>query len=323
METLKSILREAMKDGHKTVQEDTPRVVKALFGLPFWEAANVFDEALGTGWLTNVVANVAHNKLMKSFNGMGQPEGQPFPSATPADRRETYTPQEKGNIFEITKKLKADDQINALMTWGDRVGKAGAETINYEVFFTNIDANPTMSDSNSLFDSQGGTTHTNAPAYGALSRAQLQTCMQTMMVQTGDDGEEISPVPKWILVHPAQMLTAWDLVSVKYTPGSSTLYGDPAVIGPQGMHPLEVIVSRYVGDSSGTTTSDFYMFADKATHPLFEIGFLNGQEAPQLSQENENSSISFSHNVIRFKAEMTFGVTPLDWRGMIYQDAAS
>jgi hypothetical protein len=346
MNVFKEILEKAIQEGHGSIQESTDRVVRAIFGLPYWEAQNVIDESLGTGAFTSIVKDVAHNRLMKGFMGVpadwrkvvsdvvscedlkertvtifsGTPvlpdknEHEGFEEVTPTDDEETYTPTEKGRIFSITMNARANDQIGAFNKWAEREGKAATNTINKAIFYTNLDANPTMRDSNSLIDT---TNHSNL-ATAALSRANLETGIGLMLAQTGEAGEKIMAMPRYIVTHPDILLTAIDLTSREVRLGATVaVTGEPNALGPGGMFALEAFPSSWI-----STTKDAYLIADPASHPTFEIAFLNGRENPEILQEAAGTGAAFTHNVIRFRTQMVFGAKVLDWRGIVHLNAA-
>lgn len=311
-----------------------------------------FREALGTDWFTSIVMDKAHNSLMKGFGMVethwqkvcevvsvddikthyvtafsGAPtlptktEHKGFEELLMKDRAENYTPDEHGRIFSLSKAVKLNDAIKAFDKWNIEEGKAGAKTIDYKVFYTNMDANPTMSDSNSLFDSAGGTTHNNAPnAIGVLDKGAILLAIQTLLAQTGLNSEELGLKPRYLCCNDGLAPVAYDLVStVVKNYGASASAAEPNIYGSQGRYPIEVIGSPFIVSGSNL---DYYLLADPSTGPLFEIGFLDGKQTPELLQEMPGTGANFTHNEYRFRSYMCFGVTALEWRTMVFCDSS-
>jgi hypothetical protein len=93
------------------------------------------------------------------------------------------------------------------------------------------------------------------------------------------------------------------------------------------MNPLAGIIPNdaVVYDPYLSDANDWYLFADPARVPAFAVGFLNGQEQPQVFLKNPEvrtalggggqDPYTFELDSIDFKVRMDFGVAAVDPRG--------
>ena len=74
---------------------------------------------------------------------------------------------------------------------------------------------------------------------------------------------------------------------------------------------MEVIVVPY-----WTDVNNWYLTADKADVPFIEIGFLDGNEEPEiLVQDTPTSGSVFSNDTITYKIRHIYGGVVEDYRG--------
>ena len=67
------------------------------------------------------------------------------------------------------------------------------------------------------------------------------------------------------------------------------------------------------------TSDAFYLLADPMACEGLRMGFLNGQETPEILREASNGGWSFAHDAEQFKIRSIFGGAWVDWRG-VYRD---
>jgi hypothetical protein len=65
-----------------------------------------------------------------------------------------------------------------------------------------------------------------------------------------------------------------------------------------------------------TDTNNWYLLADPGQVELIEIGYLGGQDAPEmLVQDDPTAGTVFSNDAISYKVRWIFGGGWLDYRG--------
>jgi hypothetical protein len=229
-----------------------------------------------------------------------EPQG-PYYQTWFSDDRANYSVSKYGNIFALSLEEMTNDDLGVFGRTAEMFGKAYAESIEKYVVETLINDNPTIYDSNSLFDS---TNHSNYQSSSfSLNRSNLETAKTAMRNQTDLDGNPLNIRPRFLLVNPAQEWTARRLVNSPDDPETA----NRAV----NVHyrSLTVLVSSYV------TAGTWYLIGDPNMCSTIELGFLNGNQGVELFEENADSGTSFTRDVKRWKARGIHGGAVLDYRG--------
>ena len=203
-----------------------------------------------------------------------------------SDDQITYTPAKYGAMFAYTFEAQTYDDLGLLDTKAEKFGAAAARTIDYFVFYTCMDANPTSYDgTNNVFSSAFSNTLSTA----GLNYERLKEAYETMLSQTDIDSNAAMFIPKFLVVHPAEALRAAELVESTLNPDS----GDNAINALKNK--LTVIVTPYI------TSTNWYLIADPAQADTFEIGLWKGSAEPELFYEPTNSGHAFEYDEIRLK----------------------
>lgn len=69
---------------------------------------------------------------------------------------------------------------------------------------------------------------------------------------------------------------------------------------------------RDIVDTPRITDTKWYLFADPADAPVFEVAFLDGVTEPFLDQEE-----GFTVDGVRWKARLDYGIAAIDYRGAV------
>lgn len=241
-------------------------------------------------------------------------ELQAYDDLTRSDEEYTFSVVKYGNTVSMSMELRANDQLKSLATTVERMGAAAARTIEDYVFDTMLDDNPTIYDSNSLFDSSN---HANdAGSTYELSTRGIDYAVQLMQTQTDTAGNTIDLVPRILIVPPAlaakaKRLIGADNAPVQYPFGATTHVGETTPNLYRGA--FDLIVSPYMT----TQTAGWYLCADPSQCEMLTMGFLNGNESPEILQEQPNTGHSFEYDAVRYKVRYIFGGAWGDWRGIV------
>lgn len=227
-------------------------------------------------------------------------EGQNYESmTTPADQGHGYTPTKRGGTEDVTWEAWLRDDVGALDV-GPAMGMSAARTLYEFVFDLYKSGTVTMDyDSTALYDA----THSNTGTT-ALSSTELIAVYKAMMKQADiSNSKRLMVQPKFLLVPIDLMNTAFDLLkSLSTFPGGST--NDYEFIRRLG---LEAIVVRH-----WTDTNNWYLVADPTMYPAAEIGFVGGNEQPELFvQDDRNLGSYFNADKITYKIRHAYGGTIL------------
>lgn len=260
------------------------------------------------------------------FSEMGTPEmvpeGKEYPDAGMSDARETYKVNKYGNMFTITWETVVNDDLDAISRIPAMQGAACRRLQNQAVYGV-LTGNPTMADGGALFNttaqtSAGGhanlTTGAGAPAVGTLNTAFI-----SMMTKKGLRSDVILNIqPAFLIVPAALSATALQLVGSLADP---SVGGNAAgnsntknIYGPNGDRPLKVIVEPLLDANSATA---WYLAANNSQVDTVEITFLEGEQSPVLENEWD-----FDKDVYKYKVRQTFGVAPIDYRGLYKHNGA-
>lgn len=221
---------------------------------------------------------------------------------SPTDEEATYSPAKRGGTETLTLEMIKNDDIGAIRRIPTRLARAAAQTL-YRFVFDMISANATIYDSLALFHS----SHNNLLST-ALSDTSLFSAYMAMIEQTayGDASETLELEPKFLLVPPELVKLAYQLVNSSQEVGT----GDNQ-LNFHNTYNLEVLMIGYWTDSN-----NWYLVADPSDVPTIEIGFLDGQEGPELFvQDLPNVGSMFNNDQITYKIRHIYGGAVLDYRG--------
>lgn len=233
------------------------------------------------------------------------PEKNQYKEKAVADSRESYRVEKYGAIFTVSWETVVNDDLDAISRIPAMHGAACRRKVNSEVYAALI-ANGTMGDGNALFSA----AHSNQSAStGAPAVATLNTAFAAMRRQTGLSSEAIlNIVPRFLIVPVSLEATALELVnSTSYIVANGN-QGVQNIYGVGGVRSLTVI-GEPILDAASTTA--WYLAADSSQIDTVEVSFLQGEESPVLEDEWD-----FDTDVYKYKVRQTFGVKPIDWRGL-------
>ncbi len=249
--------------------------------------------------------------LLHDFGALGTVnENAAYTNLAWDDTRETYTPAKRGNLVVVTREAILNDDLEAVRRIPTKLAIAAATTIN-EFVYGLFTGNPTLADTSKVFDDGSQTAHKNRGT-AALSAASLQAAITQMMKQTNSAGKRLGLKPRYLLLPPDLYWTAVTILNSTLLPGSQNNDANPL----QGM--LEPIVVPQFSDAK-----DYYLMADPAQSECLEVGFINGQETPELLvQDNPTAGSVFTNDAISYKVRWEFGGGWLDYRGAYWAEVA-
>jgi phage major head subunit gpT-like protein len=228
---------------------------------------------------------------------------------SPTDEEQTYAVAKRGGTEDLTLETIANDDVGAVRRIPVKLARAAAQTL-YRFVFDFLKDNPTLAyDGTALFHTNHANTGTTA-----LSDFQLKTAIQLMRNQAayGDTAEVLGGAnsPRWLVVpNELEDLSVRLTASATYVGATNEAGTTPNMIRlryPQ----LEPLVIDY-----WTDPDNWYLVADPAKQPTIEIGFLNGQEEPELFiQDAPLLGSVFTADKITYKIRHIYGGNVLDHR---------
>lgn len=226
-----------------------------------------------------------------------------FKRGTITEAKESYSVEDYGKIFAITRKALINDDLNAFDRLPAAFGRQAAELEAAKAIGLLL-ANPTMGDGNQLFSVAHANTST-----GAIAIAGLQAALLALTKQVGLDGKTlVGNMPRFLLVPAALQVTALQYVT-QITPAQGSNV-NPFV----GMFERVIVEPRLdigVDGQSGDAVK-WYMVGDPRVVDVLEHAYLAGQEGVYLEMKE-----GFEVDGMQLKVRHTFGVAVLDHRGIV------
>lgn len=225
-------------------------------------------------------------------------EGAAYQAMTsPADEEVAYDLTKRGGTETITLEMVKNDDIQAIRKIPERLAQTAHRTLSRFVL-NFLKDNPVIYDSVTLFHA----THGNL-ASAALSAASLEAGRAAMRKQTEPgSSDRLGLEPKYLWVSIDGEEAAVNL----FRRGANQ---DRTFTQQQ---PLEVVPVW-----CWTDADDWCLSADPASCPTIEIGFLDGQEEPDLfAQDLPNVGSLFANDQMTFKIRHVYGGAAIDYRGL-------
>ena len=233
----------------------------------------------GYGNLPAVAENGAYNAL-----------------TTPGDEKATYAATKRGGTETISLEAILNDDVGAIRRIPQQLATAAGRTL-YEFVLGFLSSNAAIYDSVALFHSSHANLGTNALGTASFAAARLRMLNQA----EAGSSKRLGLVARHLYVPNDLEETAFDLF-VRGTNNDETFV--------QSRKPKVHVVPYW------TDVTDWFLTADKADVPLIEIGFLGGQEEPEIFiQDNPSQGSLFSNDQIKYKIRHVYGGAVMDYRG--------
>ncbi|MFN3883266.1 MAG: hypothetical protein ACK4Q4_00730 [Rhodocyclaceae bacterium] len=218
------------------------------------------------------------------------------PLASPTDEKATYAVTKRGGTESITLEMIRNDDVGVIRQVPTKLSRAGKRTLSKFVLDF-LRTNPVIFDGVALFHATHG--NLGATALGAASVAAGRLAM--LQQQEPGSNEPLSVGPRDILVPFQLEEQAVDLFR-RNTEQDKTFLQSLS---------LNVIPVWYWTDAN-----DWVLSADPLDIPGIEIGFLDGNEEPEIFvQDNPTVGSMFSNDKLTWKIRHTYGGTVTDFRG--------
>jgi hypothetical protein len=215
---------------------------------------------------------------------------------SPTDEKATYTPAKRGGTEDVTLEMIKNDDVGAIRRIPVKLARAAKRTLAKFVLDF-VRTNPTIYDSVAFFHA----THNNLGST-ALSAAELGVARTAMLKQTEPgSSDRLGIGPSHIWGPPDLQETMWNL----FQRGTNL---DKTFV--QNMN-LTVNPVWY-----WTDTNDWATSADVNDIPGIEVGFLDGQQEPELFvQDNPTVGSMFTNDKLTYKIRHIYGGAVKEYRG--------
>lgn len=224
-------------------------------------------------------------------------QGDPYGAlASPTDEQATYAVSKRGGTEDVTLEMITNDDVGAIRRIPTKLSRSAKRTLAKFVLDF-IRTNPTLYDSVAFFHG----THANLGS-AALDATSLAAGRLAMLKQTeAGSSDRLGIGPKFILGS-ADLQEAMVNLFNRSTNLDKTFVQDLS---------LTVLPVWY-----WTDTNDWALAADPNDIPGIEIGFLNGNQEPELFvQDTLNVGSMFSNDKLTYKIRHIYGGNVVDYRG--------
>ncbi len=208
--------------------------------------------------------------------------------ATPGDGKATYAVAKRGGTEDVSLEAIKNDDVGVLRRIPLELNLAAANTLN-EFVFDFFRTNPLIHDGLALYHATHGNLFTTA-----LSSNQFAAHRLAMLKQTRAGSGKRNAVSPSILMVPFELQElAYDLF-VRGQNNDKTF--------AQTLNP-EIIPVDYWTDGN-----DWVTLADPLRLPVLEVGFLDGNEEPELFiQDSPTGGSMFANDVLKYKIRHIYG----------------
>lgn len=216
---------------------------------------------------------------------------------SPGDEKATYSVAKRGGIESVTLEMIKNDDVGAIQRIPQRLSRAAKRTLSKFVLDF-LSTNPVIYDTKALFHADHGNLGT-----AALSAASVAAGRLAMLKQAEAGSNDRLGIGQRNLWVPADLEeTAADLFR-RNTNNDETFI--------QSLKPTIIPVWYWLD------ADDWCLSADPADIPTIEIGFLDGNEEPELFiQDSPTSGSMFTNDTLTWKIRHIYGGNVVDYRGL-------
>jgi phage major head subunit gpT-like protein len=241
---------------------------------------------------------VSSYRLNGAFTFDKVSNGGELKNAKATDEVRTISADTYGIMTSVTRTDLINDDLGALTSVPQRIGRGGALKLN-DVFWASF------LDDSAFFTVAKGNKKTSATALGL---AGLKEALGLYRKLKDTDGKPMAVQPRVLLVPVDLEITAAELMnSVQISSGNTS--GQPSTNVFAGRY--EVVSSTYLTD-----TADYYLLASPADMPAMEVAFLNGVQSPIV----ETAEADFNTLGVQMRGYFDFGVAKAEDKAGVKMD---
>lgn len=205
------------------------------------------------------------------------PELSEYPARSVTDNVVAYRVEKYGAVIPVSWEALTNDDLNALAELPQRLALAARRTEAYFVTSLYVGSSGPLG---TVYSGGNGNVVTGNPA---LSITGLQTAMQVLGGMRDSDGQPVLVEAVTLVVPPALEVVARNILNattIEVGPSSETQRLQTA----NWMRNRVTLVVNpyipYIASTNGNTS--WFLFAQPSGRPAIEVGFLRGNEDPQL-----------------------------------------
>jgi hypothetical protein len=238
---------------------------------------------------------------------------------SPTDEEVTFAISKRGNLDDVTFEALIDGRSNRMRKVPEAMARSARRTLYKFVMNLMTTDNPTLDyDSTALYDAGHANTGTTALSVAGLNTTQVAMRDQTAYNQSLEilgarNAIKYLIVPNELEARANRIVNPSDgyTFALSSTPDGDTSI-DPAHFKGKG---IEVVVHDQLTDAT-----DWFAVADPASVPTIVMGFLNGNQEPELFvQDGPTEGSVFTADKVTFKIRHIYGGDVLEHRSFYRQ----
>lgn len=241
-------------------------------------------------------------------------EGGEYTHGTFVDHGENFSIKTFGRMFSIARQALINDDLGAMTRVPQEMGRAAKRLEGDIIYNDNLAANPLMGDGIALFEEN---THLNLVVTGSgapPSVATLTEAKVAMALQKGRNSQATLNIqPAFIIVPKALEDLAMVLISSIYD--HTTTSGGAGFQQPNPHANSLQVIAEHRLDAISTTA--WYMVASPGQFDTMARGYLNGNQAPSVKQQD-----SWIRDGTEFKVSHDFNAKALEWKTFYKNEGA-
>lgn len=214
-----------------------------------------------------------------------------------ANKLDTY-----GQMLVLPRQAVVNDDLGAFESLASQLARKARLAVEKALYLLVAEA------TDSFYTVTRNNRHTSNP----LGIVGLATAEAAMLGQADADGDPIYAIPRYLLV-PSALRWLADTIYTSATIQTTTTTdrGRPTDNPYRGR--FEVISSPYLQAATipGNSATTWYMLADPALLPAFQVGYLAGRRSPTI----ETADAEFNTLGLAMRCYWDFGVAHIDYRG--------
>jgi hypothetical protein len=230
-------------------------------------------------------------------------ERDPYPAlVSPTDEKAIYSPAKRGGTEDITREMILNDDVGSIQKIPIRMARAAGQTLHEFVYdFLRPGVNPTIYDNKALYHNDHLNIGSAALAADGVAFAAARLRMKKQMMKDN---------LKRLGIRAGYLLSPSDLEAIAYgllTPAFNKSNTVPEFLQQIGVTPIVV--------DYWTDATDWVITARREDLVGIEIGFINGQETPEIFVSDlPNVGSFFTNDVNTFKIRHEYGGNVTDFR---------
>ncbi|MBU1040061.1 MAG: hypothetical protein KKF77_03045, partial [Proteobacteria bacterium] len=220
------------------------------------------------------------------------------------DKRESYRLAKFGKVLHITEEAIVNDDTGAFTRMPQLLGAAAGRKVN-QLVYSLITSNPVMTETGkTLFHADHKNLASGAANLGGITSDILSYMRQMQRKQKGLNGAVLGAAPAFLLL-PTKYETSADIILRSAALPEATM--SAGVTNPWAGK-LQPVVDACL---DAADVDAWYTATAPNQIPTIEVAFLDGNQAPILTEDEE-----FRRDVIALKVKQVVGVGLVDFRGL-------